>query len=381
MSHSDDSQELPALDAAEKARYARHLILPLIGEDGQRRLKKARVLFVGAGGLGSAPAIYLAAAGVGTIGLIDADTVSESNLQRQVLYHTADIGRPKVEAARDRLLALNPHINVHIHHTRLTAANAREVLYGYDIIVDGTDNIPSRYLINDAAFFLNKPWIYAGVHQFEGQCSLFAPGGPCYRCFFREPPRPEDMPSCAEAGVIGVIPGWMGLTQANEVIKWICGVGESLQGRLLLFDALETRMREVRIKADPDCPLCATRPQITELREYSWHCTADESAAQTSVLEFRAVYERGEGFFLLDVREVSEWDITRIDGAVHIPLGTLPERIDDIPRHIPVYCYCAKGGRSAKAVDLLRAHGFTNVISLNGGLEAWYAHINPDRPS
>ncbi len=371
---------LPELNNKEKARYARHLILPLVGAQGQQRLKQAKVLFVGAGGLGSSPAIYLAAAGVGTIGLIDDDTVSESNLQRQVLYGTGDIGRPKVEAAAERLQAMNPHIHVNGHPERLSAANAEAVFRLYDIIVDGTDNIPARYLINDAAFFLNKPWVYAGVHQFEGQCSLFAPGGPCYRCFFREPPPPEDMPSCAEAGVIGVIPGIMGLLQANEVIKWVCGIGETLKGRLLLFDALESRMREVRIKPDPECLLCGPRPSITEIKEYTWECPSEEPVPEVSVQEFKAVYDAGQGFFLVDVREPSEWGIARIEGAVHIPLAMLEDRAHEIPRNCPVYCYCKLGGRSAKAVRMLRGLGFDNVVGLAGGLQAWSEEIDPDVP-
>ena len=376
----DNTENTDGLDPAEQTRYARHLILPLFGETGQQRLKNARVLFVGAGGLGCAPALYLAAAGVGTIGLADDDVVAESNLQRQVLYTTADIGRPKVEAARERLLALNPHIKVLTHPHRLTAANALEVMRAYDVIIDGTDNIPARYLINDAAFFLKKPWVYAGVHQFEGQCCVFAPDGPCYRCFFRDPPRPEDMPSCAEAGVIGVVPGQMGLMQANEVIKLLSGIGEPLTGRLLLYDALETRLREVRIKPDPACPLCGASPSITKLAETAWTCTADDSVPEVSVKEFKVIYDSGQPIFLLDVREESEHRVARIERACLIPLGRLAEQLEQIPRDKPVYCFCKLGGRSAKAVRLLRENGFDVVISLTGGIRAWSEQIDPDVP-
>lgn len=380
--HENDERksDFPALSATEKSRYARHLILPLIGEAGQQRLKAARVLFVGAGGLGSSPALYLAAAGVGTIGLADDDTVSESNLQRQVLYTTEDVGRPKVEAARARLQAMNPHIRINMHPERLTAANACTIMQDYDIIVDGTDNIPARYLINDAAHFLQRPWVYAGVHQFEGQCCVFGPGGPCYRCFFRDPPRPEEMPSCAEAGVIGVIPGQMGLLQANEVIKLVCGIGEPLTGRLLLFDALETRLREIRIKPDPECPLCGDRPSITKLGDYTWSCPDGDSPDELSMKEFKVIYDSGDPIFLLDVREVSEYEIARIEKASHIPLGQLAEQLHRVPRDIPVYCFCKLGGRSAKAVRLLRDNGFTDVTNLAGGIQAWSEHVDPDVP-
>ncbi|MBI4309724.1 MAG: molybdopterin-synthase adenylyltransferase MoeB, partial [Candidatus Omnitrophica bacterium] len=360
----------------EKIRYARQTILPAIGEAGQLRLKGARILMIGAGGLGSSPAIYLAAAGVGTIGLVDPDVVSLSNLHRQILYYTSDVDKPKVISAHEKLKQINPHVHIATHQQRLTAANAKALLADYDLTIDGTDNLPSRYLINDACFFLNKAFIFGGVHQFEGQCSIFGPGGPCYRCFFREMPPPEEMPSCAQAGVIGVVPGIIGLMQANEAIKWVCRIGEPLLGRLLIFDALSARWREVKIKKDPQCPLCGTHPTIHTLEEYVWHCstqeqTMDHPIEEITVQELKQLRDQGPGLYLLDVREQYEWDIARIEGAHLKPLSILEDNFEEIPKDKPVYCFCKMGGRSAMAAKFLKAQGYSHVVNVTGGIHAW----------
>ena len=366
----------------EKIRYARQTILPVIGEAGQMRLKNARVLIIGAGGLGSSPAIYLAAAGVGTIGLADPDTVSLSNLHRQILHYTSDIDKPKVFSAYDKLKHINPQVNIATHQKRINAGNVQPILADYDLIIDGTDNLPSRYLINDACFFLNKTFIFGGVHQFEGQCSVFGPGGPCYRCFFRELPPQEEMPSCAEAGVIGVVPGIIGLMQANEAIKWICKIGEPLLGRLLIFDALSARWRDIKIKKDPQCPLCGVHPTIHALEEYTWHCPAQDQTAghfieEISVRELKQLRDQQPDLYLLDVREQYEWDIARIEGAHLKPLSVLEEDFEDIPKDKPVYCFCKMGGRSARAVEFLKSRGYSYIANVKGGIQAWSEEIDP----
>lgn len=362
----------------EKLRYARQTILPMIGQEGQLRLKNASVLFIGAGGLGSSPIIYLAAAGIGTIGIVDNDTVSLSNLHRQVLHHTSDIDKPKVISAREKLNQINPAVKIIAHETRLTAANAKSIVADYDLVIDGTDNLPSRYLINDVCFFLNKPFIFGGVHQFEGQLSIFGPGGPCYRCLFRELPPAGEMPSCAEAGVIGVVPGIVGLMQANEAIKWICGFGNTLLGRLLIFDALEPRWREIKIKKDPACPLCGDHPTITTLEEYTWACsTADEDIKEITVQELKQLRDKEPKLYLLDVREQIEWDLARIEGSHLKPLSTLEKDFEDIPKDQPVYCFCKLGGRSARAIEFLKSKGYSNVVNVQGGIQAWSEKIDP----
>ncbi len=369
--------------AEEKARYARQTILPMIGPAGQMKLKKARILMVGAGGLGSSPAIYLTAAGVGTLGLIDADTVALSNLHRQVLHYTADIGKPKVVSAQEKLGQINPHVRIVTHQERLNAGNAKGIVADYDLVIDGTDNLPSRYLINDMCFFSGKPFIFGGVHQFEGQCSVFGPGGPCYRCFFRELPPPEEMPSCAEAGVIGVVPGIIGLMQANEAIKLICGIGELLLGRLLIFDALSARWREVKIKKDPGCPLCGLDPTIRALEEYTWQCptqTTQPLMPEITVRELKQLRDKQPDLYLLDVREQEEWDIARIEGAHLKPLSNFEEEFKDIPKDRPVYCFCKLGGRSTKAVEFLRSQGYSNAVNIQGGIHAWAEEIDPAVP-
>ncbi len=366
----------------EKIRYARQTILPMIGEAWQTRLKNAHILMIGAGGLGSAPAIYLAAAGVGTIGLVDADTVSLSNLHRQILHTTSDIDKPKVISAQEKLKQLNPHVNIVIHQERLNAENALAIFSGYDLVIDGTDNLPSRYLINDACFFQKKLFIFGGVHQFEGQCSVFGPDGPCYRCFFRELPPREEMPSCAEAGVIGVVPGIIGLMQANEAIKIICKIGEPLLGRLLIFDALSAHWRSVKIKKDPECPLCGTHPAIHTFEEYTWPlcATAAPTPQEISVRELKQLRDQQPDLYLLDVREQMEWDIARIEDAHLKPLSTLEKDFADIPKDKTVYCFCKMGGRSAHAIDFLKSKGYAQLVNVKGGIQAWSEEIDPTVP-
>jgi len=371
----------------EKIRYARQTILPMIGQEGQLRLKNARVLFVGAGGLGSSPAIYLAAAGVGTIGLIDADLVSLSNIHRQILHHTSDIDRPKVISAYEKLKAINPNVNIITYQERLQADNALAIAGSFDLIIDGTDNLPSRYLINDACFFLKKPFIFGGIFQFEGQCSVFAPKGPCYRCFFRDIPPPDEMPSCAQTGVIGVVPGIIGLMQANEAIKLICAIGEPLVGRLVIFDALTSHWREVKIKKDPQCPLCGSNPTIHTLQEYTWQCSKEENTMQKpspiqemTVRELKKLRDQKPDIYLLDVREEDEWDIARIKGAHLKPLSTLEEDFKDIPKDEPIYCFCKVGGRSAMAAQFLGSQGYSQVFNIKGGIQAWSEEIDPSIP-
>ena len=368
--------------SAEKIRYARQTILPMIGEAGQMRLKNARILLIGAGGLGSSPAIYLAAAGVGTIGLIDADTVSLSNLHRQILHYTSDIDKPKVLSAAEKLKHINPEVNIITHQKRLNADNAKILFADYDLIIDGTDNLPSRYLINDACFFAKRTFIFGGVHQFEGQVSIFGSNGPCYRCIFRELPPAGEMPSCAEAGVIGVVPGIIGLMQANEAIKWICKIGEPLLGRLLIFDALSARWSEVKIKKDPECPLCGTHPTIKTLEEYSWECATETPSVEgeISVQELKQLRDKNPDLYLLDVREQMEWDIARIEGAHLKPLSTLEKDFKDIPKDKPIYCFCKVGGRSAMAVAFLKSQGYTHLANVKGGIQAWSEEIDPAIP-
>ena len=363
----------------EKIRYARQTILPMIGPAGQTRLKNARILLIGAGGLGSSPAIYLAAAGMGTIGLVDPDVVSLSNLHRQILHTTSDIDKPKVFSAYEKLKQINPEVHVVPHQKRLNAENAQTILADYDLVIDGTDNLPSRYLINDACFFQKKNFIFGGVHQFEGQLSIFGPGGPCYRCFFREMPPPQEMPSCAEAGVIGVVPGIIGLMQANEAIKWICQIGEPLLGRLLIFDALSVHWRKIKIKKDPECPLCGTHPTIHTLEEYSWKCSTPEPAAngKITVRELKQLRDKQPDLYLLDVREQAEWDIARIEGAHLKPLSTLEGNFEDIPKDKSIYCFCKLGPRSVKAVEFLKSKGYSRVVNIKGGIQAWSEEIDP----
>jgi molybdopterin/thiamine biosynthesis adenylyltransferase/rhodanese-related sulfurtransferase len=363
------------LSDAELARYARHVALPEVGEAGQERLRGARVLCVGAGGLGSPLLLYLAAAGVGTLGVADFDAVEESNLQRQVLFGTSDLGRPKVAAAAVHLADLNPHVTVVRHGERLTAANAREILAGYDVIADGTDNFATRYLVNDACVLLGKPNAYASVYRFEGQASVFsAANGPCYRCLFPEPPPAGLVPSCAEGGVLGVLPGLLGLIQATEVLKLLLGAGEPLVGRLLVVDALAMSFSAVRLKKNPACPVCGPKPTITALSDVEEACGLSEIAP----VALRDRLLRGEEILLLDVREPWETRLSVLSGSRVLPLGELPGGLMTLPRDARIVVLCRSGSRSAVALGLLRAAGFPDVWKLAGGLERWRRDVDPE---
>ena len=380
----------------ELIRYARHFVLPKVGPEGQRKLKEARVLLVGAGGLGSPSALYLAAVGVGTLGIVDADLVDLSNLQRQLLHGISQLGLRKVESAKERLWELNPNVEVVPHPIRLTAKNALELLEPYDLVVDGSDNFPTRYLVNDACVLLGKPYVYGAVDRWEGQASVFGmEEGPCYRCLFREPPPPGLVPSCAEAGVLGVLPGIIGSIQAAEAIKIILGVGVSLSGRLLIFDALAMEFREVGLKRNPHCPVCGDEPTQTQLVDYDLFCGVDpegegegrDPLPQKTPREVDAALRKeadgpsgsGNTPFLLDVREPHEWEIGNLGprGAVLIPYTQVFHRLDEIPLDHPIVVYCHVGVRSAIIADQLRTRGFTNVANLKGGYRAWVDEVDP----
>jgi sulfur-carrier protein adenylyltransferase/sulfurtransferase len=378
------------LSSDEIRRYARHVILPEVGLAGQQQIRATRVLCVGAGGLGSPLLLYLAAAGVGNLGLVDFDTVEVSNLQRQVLHRTADAGRHKAESARDRIRELNPHVQVALHPVRLTRANALEILRDYDIVVDGTDNFPTRYLTNDACVLLRKPNIYGSVFRFEGQASVFAPhlGGPCYRCLYPEPPPPGAVPSCAEAGVLGVLPGIIGLVQATEVLKLALGVGRSLLNRLLLFDALEMKFKELKLRRDPRCPLCGDQPTLTQLIDYEQFCGGPPQPPppvnppdEITVHDLkRALDDPASGVTVLDVREPDEYQIARIPGAQLFPLSALPQRYTELDPDRAYYLHCKAGVRSMKALQFLRHHGFKHLKNIKGGILAWSDEIDPGVP-
>jgi adenylyltransferase/sulfurtransferase len=380
-----------ALTRDDLSRYSRQLILPEVNADGQRRIKSARVLCIGAGGLGSPAALYLAAAGVGTLGLVDADRVDASNLQRQILYGTSDVGKSKVEQARARLQELNPEVEIVVHDARFTSENATGIVATYDVIIDGSDNFPTRYLSNDVCVFARKPNIYGSVFRFEGQASVFAPhlGGPCYRCLFPEPPPPGAAPSCAEAGVLGVLPGIIGLIQATEALKLIIGAGETLAGRLLHFDALKMKFREFTLRRDPQCPVCGDTPTIFEPIDYEQFCAgpreadwfaAEEGVPTISVRELKAKMERREPFTLIDVREPYEYEIARIEGARLIPLGELEAHIEELPKSGALVFQCHSGGRSEHATRIIREAGFENAVNLEGGIDAWSVEIDPAVP-
>jgi sulfur-carrier protein adenylyltransferase/sulfurtransferase len=378
--------ELPPLSQEEYQRYSRHLIVPEVGVEGQRRLKDARVLMVGAGGLGSPIGLYLAAAGVGTLGIVEFDVVDVTNLQRQVLHGTKDVGRKKSESARDRLRDLNPNVQVVIHDTALSSDNALEIIGQYDLVVDGTDNFATRYLVNDACVLLGKPNVYGSIFRFEGQSTVFCTAdGPCYRCLYPEPPPPGLVPSCAEGGVLGVLPGLLGLVQATEAVKLIVGAGEPLVGRLLLVDALRMEFRTMKVRRNPRCPACGTR-EIKQLIDYQQFCgipARPEPAAEIPTLtpaELKARLEKGDALALLDVREVREWEIGRLDGARLAPLGTLPEVIAELDRGREWVVYCKGGARSARAVQQLRAAGFDRVWNLAGGILRWSDDVDPTVP-
>src|SRR5438270_14912 len=372
------------LTKEELQRYSRHLIMPEVTAEGQKRLKAARVLCIGAGGLGSPAALYLAAAGVGKLGLVDFDRVDLTNLQRQILHGTKDVGRSKLASARDRLHDINPDIEVELHDCRFSSENAEQIVADYDVIVDGSDNFATRYLSNDVCVFAGKPNLYGSVFRFEGQTTVFAPllGGPCYRCLFPEPPPPESVPNCAQAGVLGVLPGIIGMLQAIEAIKLIIGIGEPLIGRLLHFDALKVKFRELNLRRDPQCPVCGDNPTIFSPIDYEQFCGVHDEAAipGMSPQELKRRMDAGEPFELIDVREPFEYEIARIDGAKSIPLGEIAERTDELERDQPILVHCHSGQRSAQAVRLLQQRGFTNVYNVEGGIDAWSDYIDPSVP-
>jgi adenylyltransferase/sulfurtransferase len=374
--------ELPELSAEETLRYSRHLLLPQVGAEGQRRLKAARVLLIGAGGLGSPAALYLAAAGVGTMGLVEFDTVDLTNLHRQVLHGTADIGRAKIDSARDRIASLNPNVTLVPHAERLTSANALDLVGRYDLVVDGSDNFPTRYLVNDASVLTGRLNVHGSVFRFDGQASVFgAPGGPCYRCLFPDPPPPGSVPGCDEGGVLGVLPGLVGVIQATETLKLILGAGDPLIGRLLLVDALRMQFRTLKFARDPSCPACGTRT-LTGLIDYEAFCgiTAADASTEITPRELADRIAAGTRPMLIDVREPREWELARIEGARLIPLGTLEAEIGTLDRSSDIVVYCKSGARSAKAAEQLRAAGFARVRNLAGGIRRWSDEVDPAVP-
>jgi adenylyltransferase/sulfurtransferase len=387
-----EEKALPQLTNEEIKRYSRHLIMPEVGMDGQRKLKAGSVLCIGAGGLGSPAAMYLAAAGVGTIGVVDFDVVDYSNLQRQIIHGTPDVGRSKLASAKDRLEALNPHVEVKTYETALSSENALKLFEPYDVILDGTDNFPTRYLTNDACVLLGKPNAYGSIFRFEGQASVFATrNGPCYRCLYPEPPPPGLVPSCAEGGVLGVLPGIIGVIQATEAVKLITGIGEPLIGRFLLYDALKMRFRELKVPKDPECPVCGTHPTVTRLIDYQQFCGIHPPAAEQnapasahsreiSAVELKRRLDRGDRLRIIDVREPNEFQINRIPGAELIPLGELPRRYAELDPEEELVMQCKIGGRSAKAADFLRSVGFTRVLNLRGGILDWVDKVDPSQP-
>ena len=382
-----DAAHAVSLSNEEVLRYSRHLIMPEVGMEGQLKLKAARVLCMGAGGLGSPLALYLAAAGVGKIGIVDFDVVDFTNLQRQIIHTTADVGRKKLDSAEDKLKAINPNVSVVRFDTRLSSANALEIFRDFDIVVDGTDNFPTRYLVNDACVLTGKPNVYGSIFRFEGQVSVFGmEEGPCYRCLYPEPPPPGLVPSCAEGGVLGILPGLVGVMQATEAIKLILGTGEPLIGRLLLVDALAMRFRELKLRKNPDCPACGTERTINHLIDYNEFCgirgeekSVDAQVPTISVEELKKKKDAGEDIFVLDVREPHEYQICNINGYL-IPLNDLPKRVHELDSSREIVAHCRSGVRSAKAVEFLRQSGFTKARSLMGGILAWAEKIDPTMP-
>jgi adenylyltransferase/sulfurtransferase len=383
-------EELPSLSNDEVKRYSRHLIMPEVGVDGQRKLKAAKVLCIGAGGLGSPVGLYLAAAGVGKIGIVDFDVVDFSNLQRQIIHGTPDVGRSKLQSAKDRLNAINPEVEIVTHETALSSKNALELFAPYDIIVDGTDNFPTRYLVNDACVLLGKPNAYGSIFRFEGQASVFATkDGPCYRCLYPEPPPPGLVPSCAEGGVLGVLPGIIGVIQATETVKLIMGIGEPLIGRFLIYDALRMKFRELKLRKDPDCPVCGTHPTVKQLIDYEQFCgitpaqpepVAVNNATEITSVELKQRLDRGDALKIVDVREPNEYQINRIPGSTLIPLGDIPKRHAELNPDEEIVVHCKMGGRSAKAADFLRSVGFKRVLNLKGGILDWIDKVDPTQP-
>src|ERR1700757_3819786 len=375
----------------EIARYSRHLIMPEVTLEGQKRIKAASILCIGTGGLGSPIALYLAAAGIGRLGLIDFDVVDFSNLQRQILHGTDDVGRKKLNSAKDRIKAVNPNVQVDLHDMLFRSENAMQVVKSYDIVIDGTDNFPTRYLSNDVCVLARKPNIYGSIFRFDGQCTVFAPhlGGPCYRCMFPEPPPPGMVPSCAEGGVLGVLPGIIGVMQAIEAIKMVIGIGDSLIGRLVSFDALKLRFKEFKIRKDPNCPICGDHPTIHELIDYDQFCGIPQAAAEAekerevptiTASELREKLDRREKFVLVDVREPFEYDICNISGSKLIPLGELPARLSELDSADDIVLHCKVGGRSARALKILQEAGFRKLSNLRGGITAWADALHPRVP-
>jgi molybdopterin/thiamine biosynthesis adenylyltransferase/rhodanese-related sulfurtransferase/molybdopterin converting factor small subunit len=384
------------LSKDEILRYSRHLIMPEVGMEGQLKLKQAKVLLVGAGGLGAPLGLYLAAAGVGRIGIVDFDVVDYTNLQRQVIHGTKDVGKKKLDSAAESMQDINPYLKIDKYETALTSENAFEIIKEYDMVIDGTDNFPTRYLVNDACVILKKPNVYGSIFRFEGQATIFAyPGGPCYRCLYPEPPPPGLVPSCAEGGVLGILPGVIGLIQATEAVKLILGAGEPLIGRLMLYDALAMRFRELKLRRNPECPVCGDQPTITELIDYHEFCGVPRPRQEEAVpaqqpgyvsdteidaVALKAKMDRGDKFQLIDVREPHEYQICKIPGSKLIPLGELPKRLNEIDPSTEIVAQCKMGGRSAKACDILRANGFKNVRNLIGGILAWSDKVDPSVP-
>src|SRR4051794_35870776 len=381
---------LPDLTNEEIKRYSRHLIMPEVGLEAQKKLKASKVLCIGAGGLGSPAALYLAAVGVGTLGIVDFDTVDFSNLQRQILHGTPDVGRSKLASAKDRLNAINPNVKIETYETALSSENALELFAPYDVILDGTDNFPTRYLVNDACVLLGKPNAYGSIFRFEGQASVFATKeGPCYRCLYPEPPPPGLVPSCAEGGVLGVLPGIIGVIQATETIKLIIGIGEPLIGRFMIYDALKMKFRELKLRKDPDCPVCGTHPTVTKLIDYEQFCgvtpaapepVAVNNATEITSVELKQRMDRGDKLTIVDVREPNEYQINRIAGSQLIPLGDIPKRYEELNKNDEIVVHCKMGGRSAKAADFLRSVGFTRILNLKGGILDWVDKVDPSQP-
>ena len=374
----------------EILRYSRHLIMPEVGMAGQLKLKAGKVLMIGTGGLGAPLGLYLAAAGVGKIGIVDFDTVDVTNLQRQVIHGTKDIGRPKLDSAAERMADINPHIEIQKYETRLSSENALELFKDYDVVVDGTDNFPTRYLVNDACVLLDKPNVYGSIFRFEGQATVFHhKGGPCYRCLYPEPPPPGLVPSCAEGGVLGILPALIGSIQATETVKLLIGKGETLSGRLVLYDALNMRFRELKLRRNPECPVCGDHPTVRELIDYEQFCgipqqqettMAASGVPEITVTELKAKLDAGDNLFVLDVREPHEYDIARLEGTTLIPLGQLPSRVNELNTADDIVVHCRSGVRSAKAVGFLQKAGFQKVKNLKGGILAWSDQIDPNVP-
>ena len=385
--------EQSTLGKEEILRYSRHLIIPEVGIEGQQKLKAAKVLLVGTGGLGAPLGLYLAAAGVGKIGIVDFDTVDFTNLQRQVIHFTSDVGRKKIDSAAEKMKAINPYVEIARHEVALTSENALDILKDYDLVVDGSDNYPTRYLVNDACVLLGKPNVYGSIFRFEGQATVFAyEGGPCYRCLYPEPPPPGLVPSCAEGGVLGILPGTIGLIQATETVKLILGIGEPLVGRLLLYDALGMRFRELKLRRNPECPVCGDHPTVTKLIDYHQFCGVPQASAappvqeakvnpgEIDVVELKQKIDRGDNFVLIDVREPHEYRICSIPGANLVPLGELPKRVGEFDPNADIVVHCKSGMRSAKACAFLRQNGFQHVRNVVGGILAWSDKVDPSVP-